>query len=396
MSGIASIFTGFVQDTGSNWQRGPGERLNHWARLNYETLGLLTRGKKMSRIVKGGSDLREQVLLSGTPRAENIGVVDTTSPAITETGVVLRQDWRILRTHMAYDERVVALNMGANAGSSGGFQQYRDTKDSYFQEMYTDLANKLIDNLWAQPHFAEMEGTSGKKPISIPAIINEHASGLPTAAVDAGGTLWTTMFNLVGTTTGFSNYAPYRGTYDNVNVNSPTNLIHAFDLAYEKLRFKAPPQNKEYFNQDSGMLPAQMGIIASPEGKVCLKALCRASQDRWDNPNDAYGGNPTFAGVPVITENILTSATIYPTGSAGAFATESTTTNSNAGPRFYLLNSNYLDVVFHSEWFMHQYEIQRQQNNPARVAIFYDTLHNVWCANRRVHGILYPTANIPF
>lgn len=396
MSGIASIFTGFVQDTGSNWQKGPGDRLNHWARLNYDTLGLLSRGKKMSRMVKGGSDLREQVLLSGTPRTENIGVTDTTTPAITETGVVLRQDWRILRTHVAYDERVVALNMGPDAGSSGGFQKYRDIRDSMWQEMYTDLANKLIDNLWAQPHFAEMEGTTGKKPISIPAIINEHASGLPTAAVDAGATLWTTMFNLAGTTTGFSNYAPYRTTYDNVNVNSPTNLIHAFDIAFQKLRFKAPPQNKEYFNPDSGMLPAQKSVVASPEGLVCLQGLCRASQDRWANPVDAYGGLPTYAGLPVITENILTSATIYPTGSAGAAATESTTTNSNAGPRFYLIDSNYLDIVFLEGWWMHQYEIQRQQNNPARVAIIYDTLSNLWCNSRKHHGIIYPTANIPF
>ena len=396
MSNIANVFTGFVQDTGSDWQRGPGERQNHWARLNYDTLGFLTRGKKQSRIVQGGSDLREQVMLTGTPRAENISITDTTTPAITETGVILRQDWRILRTSFGYDERILALNKLGNVGADGGFQKFRDVRDSYLQEMYTDLENKLDDNLWAQPHFAQMEGTSGLKPLSIPAIINEHASGLTTAACDAGGTLWTTMHNLAGTTTGFSNYTPYRTTYDNVNVGSPTNLIHAFDLAYEKLRFKAPPTNQQYFNADSGMLPSQMWIAASIEGVVALKALCRNSQDRWDNPNDAYGGRPTYAGVPVVGVHLLTSATIFPTGTAGAAATESTTTNSNAGPRFFLINSNYLDVVFLQDWFMKDYGMQRQQNNPARVSFIYDTMHSVWCANRKVHGCIYPTANIPF
>jgi hypothetical protein len=392
---FGSVFTGWVQDTGSNYQKGPGERLNHWARLNYDTLGFLTRGKKQSRVVKGGSDIREQIMLTGTARAENISATATTSPAITETGAILRQDWRILRTHCAYDERALDLNMGGNVGSDGGFQQFRDTRDSMYQEMYTDLANKMDENLWAQPHFDEMEGTSGIKPLSIPAIVNEHVGGLTTAACDAGGDLWTTLFNLLGTTTGFTtNFAPQRFSYTNVTVNSPTNLIAAFDLAYESLNFKAPPQNKEYFNPDSGMLPAQTWIAASKEGVVKLKQLCRASQDRWDNPLDAYGGRPTYAGVPVVSVALLTTATIFPTGSAGAAGTESTTTNSNGGPRFHLINSNYLDVLYHSKWFMHQYEIQRQQNNPARVAIFYDTLHNVWANSRKHHGIIYPTANI--
>jgi hypothetical protein len=392
---ITSTYASFVLDTGPNLMTGPGARHAAVSRLNYETQGFLARGKPMSRVVKGGQYLTDQLLLSLTPRAENIGILDSTTPAITETGVMASAYWRIMRTHIAWDERIRALNAGGSVGTDGGFQTYKTMKDNDYQEMNIDLANKIDDNLWAQPISADMEGASGKNPYSIPALVNEFTNGLPNTTA-TGTTAWTILKGMTAaTTTGFSNYAPQRFSYNNVNVASPSNLIAAFDLAYEKLNFKAPPTNKQYFDDNSGLLPAQMFIACSPEGTVKLKQLCRNSQDRWDTPSDAYGGRPTYAGVPVVSVALLTTASIYPTGTSGAYGSETSTSNTNAGPRYFLINSNDLDLVVKEDWFMRPSDPQSQYGNPNRIAIFFETMSNLWARKRRTHGIVYPTANIP-
>lgn len=392
---ITSTYASFVLDTGPNWATRATARHNGVARLNYATQGFLTRGKKMARTFRGGQYITDQVMLSLTPRAENIGILQSTTPVITETGVNGLAYWRIQRTHIAWDERIRKLNAGGSAGSEGGFQTFKRMRDMDMQEMYTDLHNFIDDNLWRLPNFTEMTTAAGTQPYSIPSLINEHADGLTTALCDGSATLWTSKLGIAGTTTGFSNFAAQRFTYNNMNVASNTNLIAAFDTALFALNFTPPPTNKQYFDDESGMLPSQVFIACSPAGAAKLKQLCRNSQDRWSNPLDAYGGRETYNGVPVVPVSALTTAAIFPTGSSGAAGLDSVTTNSNAGARYYLINSNDIDIFYHDEMFMTPSEVQSEYGNPSRKAIFYETFSNMWARALRTSGIIYPTANIP-
>lgn len=391
---ITSTYASFVLDTGPLWMGSQTERHNAVARLNYDTEGFLTRGKSADRVVGGGQYFAFQLLLSLTPRAQNMGILTSTTPAITETGVNASAYWRILGTHIAWDDRVRALNAGGSVGTEGGFQTFKRMAQMDMQEMWTDYQNKVDDNLWAPAVFAEMEGATGTQPYSLPAILNEFTDGLVPST--AGGTAsWTAMYGVPSSTSGFSNFAPQRFGYSNVNVSAPLNLISRFDLAFFKLAFKAPPTNQQYFDDTSGLLPAQMFIACSPEGAAKLKAHCRDAQSDWSNKHDGYGGRETYAGVPVVPVGKLTSAAIFPTGASGAYSTELVTTNSNAGPRYHLINANDIDVVKHNEYDMKVTGTQDQYGNPSRKAIFYETMHNMIARKRRTSGIIYPTANIP-
>lgn len=389
-----SIYGNFSTATGHHYVHGPQARTNAVARLNYDALGFILRGKKMSRVLRGGDTLKGEVYLKQKGAGEWIGLETETTPEIHTTGTFYSVPWSMHRVVDAWDERAMRQNMNGNAGADGGFQQFSDMVYARKQNLEMQKINLIDDALWAVPDKSKMEtsGSARKEPLSIPALVNEFSNGLYPA--EAPGGVWTTIQQIATTEEGFSNFVPYRGTYDNRTVNSPTNMIAALDLAYEKLNFKPPPANGQYFEKESGMLPAQKWMAASPEGVVALKQLCRASQDRWGNESDAYGRRPTYAGVPIVTVPQLTSKALYPTGTAGALSTELVTTNSVGGWRYYIIDSESIDWVWSSDWYDHMDGPISQQNNPSRKAIFYETQCGSFCNNRRLNGMIYPSANI--
>jgi|GEM_PF-6669363 len=389
-----SIYGNFSLATGPNWTHGPQGRINAVSRLNYDSLGFILRGKKMSRVLRGGDGLKGEVFLKQKGQGEWIGLADETTPEIHTTGTQYSVPWSMSRVVDAWDERVMRQNASQNVGSDGGFQAYQDMTYARKQNLEMQKINLIDDALWAVPDKSKMETNASdrKQPLSLPAMINEFSNSLYPSAAPGGS--WTTIQQIATTEEGFSNFIPYQGTYDNRTVNSPTNLLAALDLAYEKLNFKPPPTNAMYFEKESGMLPAQKWMAASPEGVVALKQLCRASQDRWGNESDAYGRRPTYAGVPIVTIPQLTSKALYPTGTAGALSTELVTTNGVAGWRYYIIDSESIDWCWSSDWYDHAMGPIPNPNNPARQAIFYETQCGSWINNRRLNGIIYPNANV--
>lgn len=390
-------FDKYLLATGEHWFSGPGKRINDAARRNYATLRWIHLGQSEKATVKkaGGTSFKDQTMLTITPRMLWKDISTYTTPGITETGVNHSFHWRLAETHIAWDDWIDEHNAHANVTSGGGAQQFKDYAEQKFQEMETDSMNFQEDSYWAQPDYAGMEtgGTAGLPAYSLLCKNNEFSQGIIPAST--GSTLWAQFQGIASTEPGAStNYIPRRDGYANLTVNDPNNLINAFDTQYEFLRIEPPPTKQEYFEMESGMDSPACATFTQVAGLTRLKQLCRASNDKWQDPTDAYFGRPTFAGIPLVCPTALEAGLLYPTGTSGAWGAYSTTTNSNAGPRYHTFNFKYMKTVYDADWYMRPKPLGTEWGRATRNAIMYYMGWNNFNISPRRHGTIYPTANI--
>lgn len=399
-----STYAEFVLDTAKNMFTGPQKRINDAVLLNYKTSGYALRGKRLSRIIQGGQYINDQIELFYNARAQDVALETTTTPQIFNTGVEHSVPWRSMRTYVAWEARSRSLNRGGNPGTEGGFQTLKDMVFADLQDMETDSATKVETDYWQVPNTTTMESASGVAPYSIPCGLNEFANALPSAAHPGGA--WTTFQGIGPTTTGWSNYIPLQTSYDNVTVNSPSNLLNALDVTFATNDITPPPTKQMYFEaaKSGSSIGGSCVIFCSPKGMVKLSQIARASQDRWVQSNDAYNGSPTYGGVPVVPIALIGTQALYPTGSAAAIATatlgtESSTANTTvlcSGPRYYVMNMDYYHTIWHNEWYMKASPEMSQFDNWTNRVIWFDTLRNNFMTSRRRQAIVYPSGgNIP-
>ncbi len=370
----------------------PGHVFNIASRQNYDELTYFWRGQKQHKIMQGGGELKGRLFMEVNPRAEVFDHTDTANPQITQPGKNFSLGWAKIRTYIAWDDIEVDLNSGTSHTADYRFEKWWDDLEQYYQDMYTDWYGKIQDLMWAVPNKTTMEATATTvtQPYSIPCFINEHTNGLAVPGAANGGT-WTTVEGIApATDPGGTNWVPQKFGYKNRIVNDPDNLLNALDYSALKLKFTPPPMDKKYF-EEGGM--SGVWYATSATGRIWVEQLYRASNDRWDNPNDP-AGNPVYKGYPFVYCAKLDSAAIFPTSTAGAYSTELITTNGNAGARFFAINPSKLNAFTHSNWFMKQTDERHPFPQPTMSVIWYITLYNMMCTDRRGLGIIYPTANV--
>ncbi len=382
--------------TGPHWFSGPGKRINDAAMRNFATCKWIHRGQSVSATVKkaGGTQFTDQTMLGYTPRMAWKDLNAYTTPAITESGNNHSFHWRLAETHIAWDTWVEEHNAHANVGSDGGAQRYKDYAEQKFQEMYTDSWTFQEQSYWAQPDYVAMEtsGLSGLPAYSLICHNNEFDDGLVPSST--GSTAWSQFQGILSSDTNFANYKPRRDSYANLTKDDPANLLNALDTQYEFLNIEPPPENLQYFEEESSMDQAGCVTFTQIKGLTRLKQLSRASNDRWQDTNDAYYGRPTFAGIPLVCPVPLETNLIYPTSTSGAWGAYDTTTNSNAGPRFHTFNFKYMKTVYDADWYMRAKHLGSEWGRPLREAIFYYTGWNNFNISPKRHGTIYPSANI--
>lgn len=388
-------FDKLLLSTGEHWFTGPEKRINDAARREYATLAWAHRGQDPSVTVQkaGGTDIIDQVMLSITPQAvwTDINSIDT--GAITETGVNHKVDWRLCKRPLVIDDWVESHNRSASVSSSGGAQKFKDYARQKFQELETDFDNLQEDAYWAVPDYAKMEtgGTSGLVPQSIFSHINEFSNGLPSSIFPGGA--WSQFQTIPSTQTGFSNYVPYQKSYSNLTVNDPDNVINALDYAAANLKIVPPPTKQEYFEKESGAMPPFVWFT-DIKGKIRLKQLCRASNDRWEDENDAYFGEPRFAGAVLVTPTPLETVAAFPTGSAGVLGTMQTTTAGVGGSRYFGVNFRYYKTIYDADWFMRVLDTGREDGRATRRTMWYYLGMQNFNLSPRRHACIYPSQNI--
>lgn len=391
---VASDFTRAALVVGQHWFTGPKERVNDAAPREYPTLTWLHRGQDPKAMVKrvGSFQIIDKILLSHSPRTTWTDITTPVTANMQENGTTHTFYWRLQRTSYAWDIYVDEHTSNVRVTADGGAQQFEDYIMERLQEVDLDMNNFQENGYWAEPSYAEMEtgGQAGLPAYSILCSVNEFTNGLPTSIFVGGA--WSQRQGIASSATGFSNYVPYQRSYKNLTVNDKDNLISALDYQFEYLKFVPPPTKAEYYEPESGAKPPCV-IFTDVVGKVQLKQLSRASQDRWQDPTDAYFGEPTYGGVPIVCPPALETVTAFPTGAAGVKGTMQTTTNNKGGSRYFLINAQYFKSVYDGDWYMRQIPGSDPQY-PTREAIHVYMGYNNFNRSPRRHGCIYPANNI--
>jgi hypothetical protein len=388
-------FAGLILSTGEHWFTGPEKRINDATMREYVTLAWAHRGQDPNVIVQkaGGTDIIDQTMLSITPQAIWTDNNSIDVGAITETGINHKVDWRLAKRPLVVDDYAESHNRSAMAGSGGGAQKFKNYAKQKFQELETDMDNLQENAYWAPPNYVQMEtgGTSGLLPMSILASINEHSNGLP-SSIHAGG-VWSQIQTIASTATGFSNYVPYQKSYSNLTVNDPDNVINALDFAAENLKISPPPTKQEYFEAGSDAEPPFVWFT-DIKGKVRLKQIARASNDRWEDPTDANFGAPTFAGSPIVCPVPLETVIAFPTGAANVLGTMQATAGNKGGSRYFGVNFKYYKTIYDADWYMRMIDVGREQGRATRHTMWYYLGMQNFNLSRRRHACIYPANNI--
>lgn len=392
-----NLFSEFVAITGPTYLTSARAVVNDAQKTNYNTLGYLLRGQGMADVLQGGAEIRDYIFLEAVRRSRTYKPNERQTYTNPQTGVTWTIPWRFFLTDMVWTDEEIELQAGGNMSREAKFQVYKDLYWRKQQQLYTDQADHWEEVFWAVPDTTEMEAAGGQEIYSIPAMINEFANGLPTA-IHPGGA-WTTKQGIDPTAAGNENWVPQQfqyapnlagGGFDPDDFDD--NVIGFLDQAFMALDFRPPPVYKEYFEQ---AYTRPVGVIFTQlEGRSKLMRLYRTSQDRWVDIRDPYN-NPTYMNAPIVYVRQLDTAAIYPTGAGGALDLFDTITGGVdvAGPRYYLIQPEYLRPVFHAQRYFKNLGIMTDIEQPTTHIMPVNTYANLATRSLRRHAILYPGTN---
>jgi len=386
---------GRAQFTGQNFIQ------NELTRNGYTLPHFIDPGNpvKMMKMLQGGSDIRDQVMLSQTGAFESYLPNASFTYALNDGLAQWIANWRFSRGEMVYTDHEIGLNSGS-MNMDALIHKFKDLLLSKRMQAITSFVHGLEDQMWAVPDTTKMEAAGGLEPFSLPVFINEFTNGLP-SAVHPGGA-WTTIQGLSPAT--FANWRCQQFNYDVIGPMGTGNnhLFTAFKEAFYKLNFHRLPYRPDLSNQRS----TPHVIMCSLQGHSNYESALHQNQDTFvsdgrRSPHYETAGRDgylNYRGIPMAYIPQLDTAAIYPTGVAGALSTEADTTGATgaaaAGPRYRWVNGESITKVFHSDRYFYQTPPIRPSAQPFTNVVVYDCWHQNVVNSLRSNGIVYPTTDI--
>jgi hypothetical protein len=376
-------FPDFMKATGPAYLSSAEAVINEAAKRTY-VLGLLLRGRGLDEILQGGSKIKDTLMFDDASTYQHFRPNATFSWQMPQVLTEWEINWRFSLDHLAWNETTVRLNVDKRMTKDAQKVQYKRLKRTIEQRMWTSMYNGIENDLWASPHgatnYGQMEGASGELPYSIPSFITEEANALPNG--------WTNVMGINPATE--TRWQNYRGQY---NFNDPadaggnyTGLFDLFDAAFQQIKFQPPDvtMGKDSFE---ALKMSKLHILTSYRGERLYKRLLRDSNDTLVSQQDPAYNRPMNAGVQIRGIEQLGNAALYNNGS-GTFVSEMNA--QNVGPRFYLINGEYLGPVFHSEAYMERLEAKQPTDQVDAWVIPTLLFWNLVCKSRQRHAIIYP------
>ena len=376
MASALSTFTDFIDTTGPSFLTSAEDVVNEACKNNY-LLRRFLRGQGPSETVQGGSSIKDTIMFDEESTFQYYEPNQTftwENPQVVENWEI---QWRFCVDHMAYTDAEVELNVGTGMSRAARHTAYKRLKRIKEQRLWTSILNGMEDALFAVPSNSAMEATTGTRPYSIPAFLNEETNGLYSG--------FSTVQGLAPAT--YSKWVPQQKTYGSTDVDNADNIISKMDELFLDVQFTPPPSHQEYFDDPS--LNA-MFIACSKAGQRIYTQLLRSSQDTFvtaSRQDPAYQ-SPKYAGIDLVHAPKLDEYTGYD----GGDGTELGATKQ--GPRYYFINGNYMKFVFHTTRYMYQHPAMRHPNQPFTTIVPVDSWYNFVCRSRQRQGILAPTGGV--
>ena len=374
MASALSTFTDFIDTTGPSFLTSAEDVVNEACKNNY-LLRRFLRGQGPSETIQGGSSIKDTIMFDEESTFQYYEPNQTftwENPQVVENWEI---QWRFCVDHMAYTDAEVELNVGTGLSRAARHTAYKRLKRIKEQRLWTSILNGMEDALFAIPSNGGMEASTGTRPYSIPAFLNEETNGLYSG--------FSTVQGLAPTT--YSKWVPQQKTYGSTDVDNADNIISKMDELFLDVQFTPPPSHQEYFDDPS--LNA-MFIACSKAGQRIYTQLLRSSQDTFvtaSRQDPAYQ-SPKYAGIDLVHAPKLDEYAGY----TGGDNTELGATKQ--GPRYYFINGNYMKFVFHTTRYMYQHPAMRHPNQPFTTIVPVDSWYNFVCRSRQRQGILSPTA----
>jgi hypothetical protein len=365
MAGLPT-FTDFILATKSTKLTSDTDILNEAVKNTY-LISDMVRGTDAAETVQGGKSIIDHIQLSTTGTFRFYSPHATLNPTDADTLSEISRPWAFGVTNYGYSDEVEMLNAGANAKD-----RYTRTKTAKEQAARTDMWNGMEDALWAVPNATTMEAQTGEDPpaASIPSLVNEATNGLWSGYTTKQGVNPATE----------SRWRPQQVSYTGIDPgNDATGLFAAFDEMWLRLRFEAPENASQYFEDDK---LRRLKFVTNRDGHRMYKRFLRASNDRLVSAQDPAYNSPTYSGIPIKYISTLDTAALDPaTGLAYA---------SNR-PRFHCLNFNYLKIFFHNEMYMKWSDPKDgAMLKPFSMAVYCRTWYNLFARSLQRQGIIYP------
>jgi hypothetical protein len=385
-------FPDWAEATGPLLLTGPDKYVNAAGLQNY-SWAYFMKGKPLSETVQGGSEIRDDLMFD---EANTFGFYQPNDPQAPTMPQVLTRwsgPWRFAVDSYSWTEEEETLNAGSQFTDDARFQQYKNLLTKLELRVQTSIVNGMEAAWWALPDASAMETTTGKKPYSIPAFINEQTNTLFGSQVTDGVvTAFTTVEGIDPTAAGKLKWRNQIIGYDSTAVKPTSgarNVINAFDDAYLSLRYRPPATKEAYFEGDTWN---QLVCFTEKKGMLVMTDLLRQGQDWYtnrNNPDSAFLG-PAYAGVELVYVPQLDAAKLYLGASSTSNVTSGDSTGIGRGPRFYLVNAAYLKTVFHSDKYFVRKPPMSPFNQPFSKTVWINVYFNNICRGRQFNAIITP------
>lgn len=380
-----SEFGDFVKVTSPSFMTGPEDIVSD-AMFRTTTLDRFVRGRSPQEILQGGETIRDVILFNEDSTGRFYGPQDPQTYRNPQPLQQLSVPWRFYIDEMTWTDQETMLN-----GMSGTvrFKQFKNIKWAKEQRRWMSYINFWERQLWKLPVAANMESSTGLESYSIPAFVNGRTNGLYSGWTTKAGLDPTSADTITGQ--GESGWVPQQGTYAANLGNGLTSLLTNLDILSTKTQFIPCNIASEY--QTNASYYGQV-IFTSKLGYNNYKRALRSVQDTLVYPGRQDSGfmHPTHNGVEVVPVDYLDTAALYDNAGATAFVSE--TAADLAGARFYLINTNFLRMFFHSERFMYEHEYMRDVTQPSTWVMPFETWGNLFPRSLRRQGFLAPSADI--
>ena len=392
MASLLDIFSDYQKSNESAYTKDALDIQRDITKNTY-ALAFFARDKEMAQTFQSGKDIKWYLELeqAGTAHFYKPGVTRE-APIQVQTLSLGQANWRFHRNYMSWNNETLMLNKPGT--DPLGHRPYIISVSEKMQgTTWIDSLNHIEDALMATPSYSEMEVGTGTLPYSLGTIITEGTPGTNLGTVPANWT-GTTIFGIDASAK--ANWRNQTGNYASVGAISGTapHLFVAMRKMYNKCRFDQLPMEARY--ADKRQIPNRIFCsLGHGQGAYVYSMQATSNFVTYIGGVDPNYPNPTFLGIPLDPISTMDAATIYPTGAANAMSYEGDTAGTtNAGPRYFFVNTAKIQPVFHSEMYFYRHDPQRDITDPSTWAQYIDTYYNILPISRRAHGIVYPSADI--
>ena len=420
-------FTTFWESTGPRYLKGLKDLINEEQKHTY-TMPRLMKGHSMEEMIQAGSHIKDRIFFDVESTFQRINPNHTFNYSNKQTGTDWAGFWSIAAGYVVWNKWEKSLNVrGGDLTDAALTHIFKDLMRQKFQNMYTDYCNSREAELWAQPDESKMEGstTAGggggntEAPMSIPVFLNEYWDANPPSDPSASGSAtvtdadtgtWSTIQGIdpAGQTKWRCAQAPYdfEASAAGGAAKSGPLLFSALMGLWHNLRWDRLPKNPEYGEKTTSphFIGTQLAGVLNFEHALRINQDIFRGMGKSSGQDPAYPG-PTFMGIPVERIAELETASIYPTGLVDVYGTYDSTANVThgmtandgatvigyGGPRYYMINGEYLRPTYHSDDYFTFTEVLTPPDRPFDRIQVYSTTNQLVCRSRmRAGGIAFP------